>query len=104
MLNTMVSLIIPIITRTARIACADRQTDRQTYKTTTVTLAAHVCRGLIKVQIREVLLYALACIVITPLKWEGGLTGIEDLGGVLILWPQTLPVRMSTDTASCSSL
>ena len=46
MLNTMVSFIILLIARTARIACADRHTDRQTYKTTTVTLDAHAHRGL----------------------------------------------------------
>ena len=40
-LNTMVSFIILLIARTARIACADRHTDRHTHRTTTVTLAAH---------------------------------------------------------------
>ena len=51
-LNTMVSFVILLIARTARIACADRhvlyiQTDRHTHthththETTTVTLAAH---------------------------------------------------------------
>ena len=43
-LNTMVSFIILLITRTARIACPDR------HKTTTVTLAAHARRGLIMVE------------------------------------------------------
>ena len=47
----MVSFVIPtfvilLIARTARIACADRQTDRQTHETTTVTLDAHARRGL----------------------------------------------------------
>ena len=37
-----------LIARTARIACADRQTYTHTHKTTTVTLAAHACRGLIR--------------------------------------------------------
>ena len=50
-LNTMVSFIILLITRTARIACPDRQTerqnDRQNDKPSTVTLAAHARRGLI---------------------------------------------------------
>ena len=43
MLNMMVSFIILLIARTARIACADRHT--HTYKTTTVTVAAHARRG-----------------------------------------------------------
>ena len=42
-LNRMVSFIILLIERTARIACWYRQT----HKTTTVTLAAHARRGLI---------------------------------------------------------
>ena len=46
-LNTMVSFIIFLIARTARIACPDRQTDRQNDKPSTVTLAAHARRGLI---------------------------------------------------------
>ena len=46
-LNTMVSFIILLIARTARIACPDRQTDRQNDKPSTVTLAAHARRGLI---------------------------------------------------------
>ena len=45
-LNMMVSFVILLIARTARIACADRQTD-ETHETTTVTLAAHARRGLI---------------------------------------------------------
>ena len=43
-LNTMVSFIILLIARTARITCPDRQTektDRQNDKPSTVTLAAH---------------------------------------------------------------
>ena len=47
MLNTMVSFVILLIACTARIACADRHTDRQTHETTTVTLAAHARRRLI---------------------------------------------------------
>ena len=46
-LNTMVSFVILLIARTARIACADRHADRQARATTTVTLAAHARRGLI---------------------------------------------------------
>ena len=45
MLNTMVSFVVLLIARTARIACADRHTD--THETTTVTLAAHARRWLI---------------------------------------------------------
>ena len=56
MFNTMVSFVILLIARTARIACSDRhtyiqtdrQTDRHTHETTTVTLSAHARRGLIK--------------------------------------------------------
>ena len=48
-LNMMVSFVILLIARTARIACVDRHTDRQTdrhtHETTTVTLAAHARRG-----------------------------------------------------------
>ena len=48
-LNTMVSFVILLIARTARIACADRHTDTHTHthETTTVTLAVHARRGLI---------------------------------------------------------
>ena len=46
-LNTMVSFVIFLIARTARIACADRHTDTHTHETTTVTLTAHARRGLI---------------------------------------------------------
>ena len=50
-LNTIISFVIPLIARTARIACADRhtdiKTDTETHETTTVTLAAHARRGLI---------------------------------------------------------
>ena len=42
-LNTMASFVILLIARTARIACVDRHT----HETTTVTLTAHVRRGLI---------------------------------------------------------
>ena len=45
-LNTMVYFVIPLIARTARIACADRQTYRHTHETTTVILAAHARHGL----------------------------------------------------------
>ena len=49
MFNTMVSFILLLIACTARIACVtDTQTDIHTYKTTTVTLAAHAHRGLMK--------------------------------------------------------
>ena len=44
-LNTMASFVILLTARTSRIACSDRQT--HTHKTTTVTLSAHVRRGLI---------------------------------------------------------
>ena len=43
----MASFVILLTARTARIACSDIQTDRQTHRTTTVTLAAHARRGLI---------------------------------------------------------
>ena len=46
-LNTMVSFVILLVARTARIACADRQTYRQNDKPSTVTLAVHARRGLI---------------------------------------------------------
>ena len=47
-LNTMVSFVILLVARTARIAWrTDRQTDRQNDKPSTVTLAAHARRGLI---------------------------------------------------------
>ena len=49
-LKTMVSFIILLIACTARIACADRHTYRQTHETTTVTLAAHARRGLMTVE------------------------------------------------------
>ena len=42
-LNTMASFVILLIARTARIACVDRHTYRDTHETTTVTLAAHAC-------------------------------------------------------------
>ena len=45
-LNRMVSFVILLVAHTARIACADRQTDRQNDKPSTVTLAAHARRGL----------------------------------------------------------
>ena len=43
----MVSFVILLVARTARIACADRQTDRHNDKPSTVPLAANVRRGLI---------------------------------------------------------
>ena len=43
------SLISRLVACSARIV-ADRQTDRQTHRTTTVTLAAHARRGLIIIQ------------------------------------------------------
>ena len=52
-LNTMTSFVILLIAHTARIACSDRYTYRQTdrhthtHETTTVTLSAHARRGLI---------------------------------------------------------
>ena len=53
-INTMVSFVVLLIARTARIACADRHThthtDRQIHETTTVTLAAHARRRLISKQ------------------------------------------------------
>ena len=51
-LNTMASFVVLLIACTARIACSDRHTDRQTHthththETTTVTLSAHARRGL----------------------------------------------------------
>ena len=64
-LNTMVSFVILLIARTARIACVDRHTDRQTdrqththtHETTTVTLAAHTRRRLISCTIYSTLYY-----------------------------------------------
>ena len=54
-LNTMVSLVLLVIVRTARVACGHTHTHAHTHththththKTTTVTLAVHACRGLI---------------------------------------------------------
>ena len=45
-LNLLVSLISRLVACGARIV-VDKQTDRQTHRTTTVTLAAHARRGLI---------------------------------------------------------
>ena len=45
-LNLLVSLISRLVACSARIV-VDKQTDRQTHRTTTVTLAAHARRGLI---------------------------------------------------------
>ena len=73
MFNTMVSFIIRLIARTARIACMDRQTDRDTHthththtqtraracETTTVTLAAHARRRLIMLVIP--IMYSCKC-------------------------------------------
>ena len=50
-LNMMVSFVILLIARTARIACADRHTYRHTHETTTVTLAAHERRGLMNKEV-----------------------------------------------------
>ena len=44
-LNLLVSLISRVVACSARIV-ADKQTDRQTHRTITVTLAAHARRGL----------------------------------------------------------
>ena len=52
-LNTIVSFVILLVARTARIACADRQTDRQNDKPSTVTRAAHARRGLISGSIKQ---------------------------------------------------
>ena len=46
-LNLLVSLISRLVACSARIV-ADKQRDRQTHRTTTVTLAAHARRGLIR--------------------------------------------------------
>ena len=45
-LKLLVSLMSRLVARSARIV-VDRQTDKQTHRTTTVTLAAHARRGLI---------------------------------------------------------
>ena len=47
MLNTMVSFVILLIARTARIACADRHTHTHTHTRQLLTLSAHARRGLI---------------------------------------------------------
>ena len=50
-LKMLVSLISRLVACSPRIVVdkqTDRQTDRQTHRTTTVTLAAHARRGLIK--------------------------------------------------------
>ena len=44
-LNLLVSLITRLVACSARIV-ADKQTNKQTHRTTTVTLAAHARRGL----------------------------------------------------------
>ena len=49
-LNLLVSLISRLVARGARIV-VDKQTDRQTHRTTTVTLAAHARRGLISARL-----------------------------------------------------
>ena len=50
----MVSFVILLVARTARIAWrTDRQTDRQNDKPSTVTLAAHARRGLIMYNYEE---------------------------------------------------
>ena len=48
-LKLLISLISHVVACSARIV-VDRKTDRQTHRTTTVTLAAHARRGLIKDQ------------------------------------------------------
>ena len=64
----MVSFVILLIARTARIVCADRhtdiQTDRHTHETTTVTLAAHACRGLIIIIIMIIIIMIIIIIII----------------------------------------
>ena len=49
-LKLLVSLISRLVACSARIV-VDRQTNRQTHRPTTVTLAAHACRGLITLHI-----------------------------------------------------
>ena len=52
----MVSFVILLLACTARIAWqTDRQTDRQNDKPSTVTLAAHARRGLIRAKFRGLL-------------------------------------------------
>ena len=46
-LKLLVSLIGRLVACSARIVI-DKQTDKQTHRPNTVTLAAHVCRGLMK--------------------------------------------------------
>ena len=53
-LNLLVSLINRLVACSARII-ADKQTDKQTHRTTTVTLATHVRRGLIMGSIPKML-------------------------------------------------
>ena len=77
MLNTMVSFVILLISCTARIACADGQTDTQThirtYKTTTVPLAVHARRRLIN----SILLY-----ICMYLQYTMKSTKVQTLGGI----------------------
>ena len=54
-LKLLVSLISRLVACSPRIVIdkqTDRQTDRQTYRTTTVTLAAHARRGLIRAKVQ----------------------------------------------------
>ena len=54
----MISFVILLVARTARIAWrTDRQTDRQNDKPSTVTLAAHARRGLIRMTIMAIIQY-----------------------------------------------
>ena len=70
----MVSFIILLIARTARIARPDRQTerqnDRQNDKPSTVTLAAHARRGLITQYMGVVHARAYACSLVYRSKVE----------------------------------
>ena len=51
-LNLLVSLISRLVARSAKIV-VDKQTNKQTHRTTTVTLAAHARRGLIGASVSE---------------------------------------------------
>ena len=48
-LDTMLSFVILLIARTARIVCRQTHTHTHTHETTTVTFAAHARRGLITI-------------------------------------------------------
>ena len=64
----MASFVILLTARTARIACSDRhtyiQTDRHTHETTTVTLSAHVRRGLIIIILIIIIIIVIIIIII----------------------------------------